>query len=63
MFDMHTIRPDICIALRMIALQEQWRQGQEFLSNLEEFVKTQEPLGEEFEKILYDNLNKLYVED
>ena len=31
MFDMHTIRPDICIALRMIALQEQWRQGQEFL--------------------------------
>ena len=31
MFDMHTIRPDICIALRMIALQEMWRKGQEFL--------------------------------
>jgi hypothetical protein len=31
MFDMHTIRSDICIALRMIALQEQWRRGQEFL--------------------------------
>lgn len=28
---MHTIRPDICIALRMIALQEIWRQNQEFL--------------------------------
>ena len=35
MFDMKTIRPDICIALRMIALQEQWRKGQEFLEQME----------------------------
>lgn len=63
MFDMYTIRPDFCIALRMIALQEQWRQGQEFLSNLEEFVKTQEPLGGEFEKVLHDNLWDLYEKD
>jgi hypothetical protein len=35
MFDMKTIRPDICIALRMIALQEMWRKGQEFLDDMD----------------------------
>lgn len=34
MFDMKTIRPDICIALRIIALQEMWRKGQEFLDDM-----------------------------
>lgn len=34
MFDMRANRPDICIALRMIALQEMWRKGQEFLDGM-----------------------------
>ena len=55
-----SIRSDYCIALRMIALQELNRQSQEFLEKL---FKSQEPLDEEFEKVLYDNLEELYDED
>lgn len=67
-----SIRSDYCIALRMIALQEQIRQSEEFLNQLAKhqwwieemgILPKQEPLGEEFEKVLYDNLEELYVED
>lgn len=52
-----SIRADWCIALRMIALQEYYRISQEFA---EKFLRSQEYLGEEFEKVLYDNLEELY---
>jgi len=54
-----SIRADYCIALRMIALQEYHRLNQELLDRL---LMIQESLGEEFEKVLYENLEELYDE-
>ena len=31
--------------------------------NTKEFLNSQEPLGEEFEKVLYDNLEDLYIKE
>lgn len=46
-----------------IELAKMYNENKELRDAVEKFKQSQQPLGEEFEKVLYENLDELYITD